>query len=280
MTISNETMRVSDRVKSLARRLAVHTLTVPYTDALRWRARWAELTEGVTVIAVNFNTLPYMKALVAGVRRHASAELPILIIDNASTDSSKAWSSQQPGVRFFRLPVNVHHGPAMDIGILRCRTTHFVALDVDAFPVDDTWLDRLLEPLRHGAQVVGAGFPQLPDPAVQPYVHASCLAMSTRRFVEQRHSFSPGGSWDTAQSISMKEWPNIHTLPITSSRGPGALGSVFGGVVYHNFYSARFTTTTRDRIDWIDRGQPEDAWSEAMSKYFPDDPELHAGWTS
>ena len=275
--MGNETVRVADRVRSRVRRLAVRMLTGPYTDALRWRARRADLTDGVTVIAVNFNTLPYMKALVAGVRRHSSTELPIHIIDNASTDASKSWASEHPRVRFSWLPVNVHHGPAMDIGILRCRTTHFIAIDVDAFPVDDTWLDRLLEPLRSGAKVVGAGYPPIPDPAVQPYVHACCLAMSTRRFVDQHHTFSPGESWDTAQSISMREWPNIHPLPITSSRGPGILGSVFGGVVYHNFYSARFATTTRDRIDWVDRGQPEDAWAAAMRTYFPDRPDLHAG---
>lgn len=158
----------------------------------------------------------------------------------------------------------------MDIGVLRCRTKFFVALDIDAFPIDDVWLDQLLTPLQNGAMVAGAEYS-----VEQPYVHACCLAMSTPRFVERRHTFCPGPSWDTAQSISIKEWPNIHTFPITSSRGPGILGSVFGELIYHNFYSARFAVTTRDRLDLIDRGQPEDAWAEAIDTYFPDTPELH-----
>ena len=157
----------------------------------------------------------------------------------------------------------------MNIGILLCRTEHFVALDVDAFPIDESWLTQLFEPVNAGSHVSGAGYPPTPDPNIQPYVHACCVAMKTERFVQQRHTFSPGVSWDTAQSISQREWPNIHTFPITSSRGPGILGTVFGGFVYHNFYSSRFATTDRDRIDWVDRGQPEDAWEAAMAQYFP-----------
>lgn len=270
--------RLARRGGSLVRRSMVTAITGPLTRILRWRAHRAQLRDGITVVAVNFNTLPYMRAMVAGIRQHSPAGLPIIIIDNASTDGSRRWARAQPGIKFIRLPVNVHHGPAMDIGILHCRTKQFVAIDIDAFPIDSSWLSELLGPLEsETADVTGAGYPPNPREDIQPYVHACCLAMNTSRFVQRRHTFSPGPTWDTAQSISQKEWPSIHTLPITSSRGPGILGSVFGGVVYHNFYSARFSTTSRDRIDWVDRGQPEDAWSAAMHTYFPDRPDLALG---
>ena len=45
---------------------------------------------------------------------------------------------------------------------------------------------------------------------------------------------------------------------------------MFGDIVYHNFYSARFSVTTRGRIDGIDRGVPEDVWHDAIERYFPD----------
>ncbi len=42
------------------------------------------------------------------------------------------------------LPLNVGHGPALDVGAANVRTERFVALDVDAFPVTPdqvAWMD-------------------------------------------------------------------------------------------------------------------------------------------
>jgi hypothetical protein len=169
-------------------------------------------------------------------------------------------------------PVNLGHGPGLDAGVLlRCRTEFFVALDVDAFPIADEWLDRLLTPLDHGAEVCGAT--SLHDDR-QPYVHACCRAMRTSRFVRQRHTFKRGPTWDTAQRISELEWPSIHLLPLTSSHGPAMLGSVFGGVVYHNWYSARFGIHVgTSTLDGITPADAQLAWDDAMAASFPTEPE-------
>ena len=227
------------------------------------------------MIAVNFNTLPYLQVMVHGVRRYSPADTKILIVDNSSTDRSLEWIRAQSGLELIRLPVNVNHGPAMDIGIYKCRTSHFIALDIDAFPISNTWISEMLEPLKSGSRVAGAA---IPWGHIQPYVHACCLAMETARFVERHHTFCIGPDWDTAQRISQREFPAIHTIPPTSSRGPAAVGTVFGGVVYHNFYSARFAATDRDEIDEGDPGEDmvvrrndaESAWGEAVALYFPD----------
>ena len=230
-------------------------------------ARRRSLRPGVTVITANFNTLDYLKACVAGVRRHSPPDVSFLVVDNASRDGSRRWAADRPDVRMLRLPLNIGHGQALDVGVLwACRTEQFVVLDVDAFPISDDWLPRLLEPLSNGAEVAGATSVNGSDP---PYVHACCVAMRTERFIERRHTFAPGDSWDTAQRISQLEWPKVHTIPLTSIHSAGILGSVFGGIVYHNFYSARFSVSTRERIDDVHRGQPETAWRDAMDRYFP-----------
>lgn len=257
--------------RKVARRTAVWALKGPLLSLLWWRARRRKFAPGISIITVNYNTLPYLQALVRGVRAYTTTPVRIVVVDNCSTDGSVEWARAQEGVEVIALRANVHHGPAMDIGILRCTTEFFIALDVDAFPISETWLDRLIEPLQAGAQVSGAGYPPTDDSDVQPYVHACCLAMRTARFVGERHTFCAVEPWDTAQRISVREWPHIHCLKITSSYGPGILGSVFGDVVYHNFYSARFAVTSRDKIDWVSRGQPEDAWEAAMRRYFPTD---------
>jgi glycosyltransferase involved in cell wall biosynthesis len=228
-----------------------------------------KLRPGVTVITANHNTLPYLKALVTGVRRHSPPGTPILIVDNGSTDGSRQWASSQPGVQLLRLPLNLGHGSALDAGVLlRCRTEFFVALDVDAFPIANDWIANLLDPLAAGAQVAGAH--SVNPEVAQPYVHACCLAMRTSRFAAKGHTFAIGPTWDTAQRISQREWPNVHMIPVTSSHGPSILGSVFGGVIYHNFYAARFNVTSRTRIDGFEQSEADEAWRGAMARYFPD----------
>jgi len=252
------------RVVDLSRRA-----TVSATRLIGLRvARARRLRPGVTVITASHDTLPYLRACVAGVRRHSPLDVELVVVDNASTDGTRRWASSVAGVRVVRLPINISHGPALDVGVLLlCRTEYFVALDVDAFPIDDGWLPRLLSALDGGAQAAGARSPNDADP---PYVHACCLAMRTRRFVDQQHSFAPGPTWDVAQRISQREWPDVGLIEPTSIRGPGALGAVFGDIVYHNFYAARFSVTSRGRIDGIERGTPEEVWREAMTRYFPD----------
>lgn len=243
----------------------------PLTRYFLWSARRrTSRKRGITVIAVNYNTRECAEALLFAVRRFSDPSVQIMVIDNASSDGSAAWLRSQPGVRVIRLPVNIHHGPAMNLGIARCRTDRFIALDIDAFPVAAGWLSALTTPLDEGVAVAGAGWP--PDLAGGPtdYVHACCLAMSLDRFLKMRHTFDSGPTWDTAQRISQREYPNVHLLPVTSSIGPGGVGSVFGGVVYHNFYSARFKASDAEVIDEVNRGEEGRAWGKALAMYLPD----------
>ena len=81
------------------------------------------------------------------------------------------------------------------------------------------------------------------------YVHPCCWAMRTARFVEQGHSFRSDyrpregdrdASGDVGEIMSAREAPNLHFFDVTSQRGPGDVGTVFGDLVYHNFYATRF----------------------------------------
>ena len=48
-----------------------------------------------------------------------------------------------------------------------------------------------------------------------------------------------------------------------------ASGLVFGGIVYHNFYSTRFSRTSSEVLDHlVGRDDPALAWQEAMARYF------------
>jgi glycosyltransferase involved in cell wall biosynthesis len=237
----------------------------------RARRRVSDLTPGqATVITVNWNSWDYLAVLIDVVRRRSPADTKILVVDNGSVDQSRKRLDAHPEVSSVMLPINVGHDLALDVGVLQCDTEYAVTLDVDAFPLHDGWLEELLAPLDAGAQISGAL-------AKREYVHPCCWAMRTARFIERGHSFRshyrPRGpeveaSGDVGEEMSEREAPHLHFLEITSQRGPGHVGTVFGDLVYHNFYSTRFHTTTDATLDdGIASGDPQRAWDEALERY-------------
>jgi glycosyltransferase involved in cell wall biosynthesis len=243
------------------------------TGVLRRRAlrRLGRLEPGVTVVAVSFNSGECAETLVRAVRRFSPSDVRIIIVDNASSEPLPEWLAGERGVELVRLPGNFHHGPAMDLGVLKVGTTHFVAMDIDAFPIREGWLEMWLEPLHNGARVSGAHMEPGMTLHDRDYVHPCCLAMRTSTFVLGRHTFAPGSvggaPCDTGQQISERE-PAQHYIDLTSQRGPGAVGSVFGDAVYHNFYATRFHGREVEVLDGIiEAGDARLAWVEAISRY-------------
>ncbi len=241
--------------------------------SLRYRARRRvhRLRLGeVTVVTVNWDSYPYLRAFLRTVRRRSPRNVRILVVDNGSRDGSREFLSHERGVRTVKLPLNVGHELALDIGFLLVETEYVVALDIDAFPLHSHWIDELLAPLSSGSEISGARLNR-------EYVHPCCLAMRTARFVEKRHSFrshyrprSQGrdASGDVGEEMSAREAGKLHFFDRTRQRGPGDVGTVFGDLVYHNFYATRFQTTNDRVLD--NRVRPTDAaaaWEEGLQRY-------------
>jgi hypothetical protein len=245
-------------------------LAVPALRA-RARRRLGKLRPGAaTVVTVNWNSWPHLEVLIDVVRRRSPAGTRILPVDNGSVDGSRERISEGEDVEGLLLPANVGHELAMDLGVLLAETEYVVALDVDAFPLHDDWLERLLAPLSEGAQVSGARLNR-------SYIHPCCWAMRKARFVEQGHSFRAhyqpreegrDASGDVGEEISAAEAPKLHFFEVTSQRGPGDVGTVFGDLVYHNFYATRFNATSDETLDGVVAADdPARAWNEALERY-------------
>ena len=123
-----------------------------------------------------------MRTAVSAMRWFSPAATRILVVDNGSTDGSRAWLAGREDVRVLRLPTNLGHEVAQDLGFLSARTEFVISLDVDAFPISDRWLDELVTPLEAGESVSGAH-------VKGGFVHPCCLAMRHRDFVERNHTF-------------------------------------------------------------------------------------------
>jgi glycosyltransferase involved in cell wall biosynthesis len=242
---------------------------------LRARARRRALRSGAaTIVTVNWNSWEHLEVLIDLVNRRSPAGTEILVVDNGSARARAHRPREVPGVRTVLLPVNMGHDFALDLGVLLCETEFVVTLDVDAFPLHSRWLEKLEGSLRAGSEVAGARLNR-------EYVHPCCWAMRTARFVIQGHSFRShyrprsGGrdaSGDVGEEISLREAPNVRFFDVTSQRGPGDVGTVFGDIVYHNFYATRFSGTEGETLDGVVAADdPAAAWEEALQRYGGED---------
>jgi glycosyltransferase involved in cell wall biosynthesis len=190
-------------------------------------------------VIVNWNSLSFLKVTLAAIRRFTDPEVEVIVVDNGSTDGSREFLVGS-GARRILLPINIHHGYALDIGVALATTEFVVTLDVDAFPIDAQWVERLLAPLHSGCHVSGVLMKR-------QYAHPSCLAIRQRRFMARSYSFAPIAGprshdkfIDVGEAISTAEGKEfVHLIEPTSRFGKGNLGLVYSGIVYHNVFSTR-----------------------------------------
>jgi glycosyltransferase involved in cell wall biosynthesis len=229
----------------------------------RARRRRGELTpDRFTVLTVNWNTTEYLTTVLAAIERFSPPGTEIVVVDNASRDDPRS-AIARPGLRCVRLPLNVGHGPAMDVATSLVTTEFFATLDVDAFPVRADWLDELRGALDAGNAVVGGRL-------YRDFAHPSMLAMRTRTFRDRDHTFIRsswissedfvhGESWDVGELISRRERPHVALVEASEVRGPGVIGTVYGGIVYHNGVSAHGKESNR--------AEGRAAWQEACARF-------------
>jgi glycosyltransferase involved in cell wall biosynthesis len=275
--------RVSGRISaSLRYRARAALRSERVLRALRARATSAGFARDgrSTVVVVNWNTLPYLSVALTAVRRFSNpATTDVIVVDNGSDDGSRAFLRAQHDVRRVLVPMNIEHPAALDVGFLLARSEYVVALDADAFPLSRDWIEQLTLPLRE-RQVSGVL-------VNRQYAHPCGMAMRRERFVRERHTFrarfQPQGlgdtAWDCGELISMREWPDVHLIPRSSSRGPGWLGTVWDGVLYHNFYAARhrfeFGEDAPGSLHGITASDARTAWHEAIEDHLGIDDAMH-----
>jgi glycosyltransferase involved in cell wall biosynthesis len=264
-TAASTSRRTAARANLLGRRAVANRFVS--------RARRRGLSEpehsGVTVTTVTWNSLEYLESCLEGIRRFTEQPVEILVIDNHSVDGTAEYLAEQPDVRVVRTPLNIGHGLGLDLAFAHARTEYVVALDVDAFPISPEWLDVVLQPLNQGAMVAGAY-------VQRAFIHPSFLAMRRNDYLRLNLQFVPIGAptapggiprglfMDVGEALSqtvavVAGSATLHRVPITSDAGNHLVGSVYGDVVYHNFYS------TQGKPELVTAARK--AWAEAVDRY-------------
>lgn len=209
----------------------------------RLRLRLRGLDEGVTVVIVSWNTRDVLEDVLHAVHHLSPPDTRILVVDNASTDGTRAMLDGWPGIRTILLPGNAGHGVALDLALCSVRTSVAVTLDSDAIPLGAGWLAPAVEPVRSGGAVL-AGLR-----ARRGFVHPVYLAVDTAAFVRRRLSFQvhvqPGvrgdavqwgeNAWDTAELLTPRlAQDEVVLIDRTDNPAPDLPGMTTGGVVYHH----------------------------------------------
>ena len=153
----------------------------------------------VRVIVLNFNGGELLlRAIASIVDSKTSAELDVVVVDNASTDgSADRVAARFPAVRVVRSPRNAGF-PANNLALRDLADVDHVALiNPDAF-VEPDWLDPLVDTL-HGDPKVGAACPLLlfadRDAAGRQIVNNAGCEILTNGYARDREMgtvFEPG----------------------------------------------------------------------------------------
>lgn len=199
---------------------------------------------GTTVVTVNWNSLDYLRVMLNAVRAFSPPDVEIIVVDNGSSDGSLEYLQNRDDVHTIRLPLNVGHGIALDIAMPGVNTEYVAVLDVDAFPISDRWLSDSHAALESGSLIAGAQ-------VHRNYIHPCFLVTRTSMIHEMGLTFRHTGRMrrrgrrsalflDVAEGLSQRViiygggTSKLHRFEVTSARGPGTAGAVFGDVVYHN----------------------------------------------
>lgn len=214
----------------------------------------------ITVLIATCGPSPLLSTALARLRRHTPAAVHVRLLH-----SGDGLAAVETAARRFGAAVQVvesyaiSHAAALDAGLAMVETPILVTLDSDAFPIADTWLTTLVEPLVADPRVACVG-PRLaslrsvrerPD-RLNPYDYRAhiCALATTRAFLaETGTTFALAGpaphlgGLDTGEALTVAALARgrlVVTPPWTAWRVHGT-GAVIDGTIFHAFYTSRRT---------------------------------------
>lgn len=161
------------------------------------------LISDVTVIIVSWNSEALLAQCLESLLAQTVKPTTILLIDNASADSSPAIGESFPQVTVHRMQSNLGFAAANNYGIDQCSTKYVALLNPDAFP-EPGWLEALLkaaesypEVAAFGSRQICAENPEILDGVGDVY-HISGLAWrkgygatQAKHYLQQSEIFAP-----------------------------------------------------------------------------------------
>lgn len=116
-----------------------------------------------TVIIPNYNGLEFLKKCVAALKGQTYTDFLILVVDNGSTDGSRAYLERldYDKIKYIFLNENTGFSNAVNVGIVAANTKYVVLLNNDTEALPD-YLAELIKPFEEpGAERIAAVSPMM-----------------------------------------------------------------------------------------------------------------------
>ncbi|MCP5103218.1 MAG: glycosyltransferase family 2 protein [bacterium] len=97
--------------------------------------------------------------------------IEIIVIDSGSTDDTTAVVKKYPSITLLQIkPEEFGHGKTRNMGAETAKGTYIVFLNADALPVDNHWLNALIQPLEKDRETAGVFSRHIPNPDCYLYM--------------------------------------------------------------------------------------------------------------
>ncbi|MFM7061254.1 MAG: hypothetical protein ACKOZL_08735 [Actinomycetes bacterium] len=214
--------------------------------------------------------IPLLTLHLDRIERHTKVPYTIYAVANRVTARARSIIGARPNVRICDVPTTPlrasrEHGYYLDTLLpiaLADGVSHICTLDVDSFPIDDRWIDVLLEAAPPSSGLAGILRAENGDVALP---HPSCIFAGRDFFDEHMPSFSPdsdytpefrrfirstGQAADTGIRVGATLWNRRLAwghLTRSNIRNPHYLiAGIYGGVVFHLGGASRRVAFRRD----------------------------------
>lgn len=201
--------------------------------------------------------LPLLELHLDRIERHTKVPYTLYAVANRVSSRARAIIAARPNVRVCEVPTTAlrasrEHGYYLDALVpiaLADDVSHLCTLDVDSFPIDDAWLDVILETAPAASGLTGVLRLENGDSALP---HPSCILAPREFFEEYRPSLSPDSDGtpefrrflqandqaaDTGIRVGYVLWQRRlpwGRLVRTNARNPHyLLAGIYGDVVFH-----------------------------------------------
>ena len=105
----------------------------------------------ISVISVNYNGYGLTCAMVESLRRHVTAPLEIIVVDNGSTDGSVEWLKEH-GLPSIFLETNTGFSGAVNVGIRAAKTPYVILLNNDT-EAEPEYVGELLKAIETSPKI-------------------------------------------------------------------------------------------------------------------------------
>jgi GT2 family glycosyltransferase len=212
----------------------------------------------LTIATANVDSPEWAELFIKSIRKYTRVEYEIVIIDNGSLPGNLEWLEKQKDIRLVKLPTNIGHGSAMDLGTQVAQSRYVAFLDVDAHIQRANWDKDLLTLYRSNDKIKLIG---VVGPEHKP-LHPPLFFYEREFILENNISFKylPRLSTDTAQKAY---WDivnmgfQVERLKKGRNVYPGCIGDEIAinnqSTIFHAWYGTRFCENnpqrTKDKLD-------------------------------